>query len=361
MTASLLWRRSVQLDTLIASEDAPDVRLVDLTNDQYNRSLSPRSFIDQAIEKYGTLHEMLHYYRDDTRPATIDDGHMEYEKYIVVFPSGQRVFVKQHTPTSDADPDRSERLLSYLQKEYAVYQHLTANGYPHIPDRIEYRDNAIVMHSLDKADDWVWHAPAYETAAYIEAAITATKDLEAIPIPKDINFGVMPSYESHTHDGWGSYTPKTRGHVIKRLRAYTSQVKSEAFSGAASDLINELDRLHEQSSKTIGATPTVMCHHDFRQSNIAFHPSHGVKIVDWSWAGPGLKGSDATTLLIDLHKHGIAVDQYMNEFNKDHALVMLGYWLMRGIAPIHTGSDVRFQQIHSAVAAYMLLRSHDAR
>jgi thiamine kinase-like enzyme len=103
-------------------------------------------------------------------------------------------------------------------------------------------------------------------------------------------------------------------------------------------------------------------HHDLRQANLAWHPQLGVKIIDWSWAGTGRKYSDTTTLLIDLHKSGHDVEKYLDYFNPDHALTLIGFWLAHSLWPTKSDDDsVRFHQVVSAISAYNLLMKYRQR
>ena len=354
-TAAFLWRKSIQLDALTADDDAQDVRLASLADIRREQLYgSHGDLIAQAVEQHGTLHEKLHFYREAIEHQPVDGGHMEYEKFIATLPSGQRLFVKKHLPETYADPARSKRLLKYLEKEHTVCQHLKTHGYLHIPDQFDFQDGALAMRALDEKDGWTWQVPDTEQAAYIKTALAAIRDLETIPLC-DIGSEVAPSHLSYIEEGWGEYDSVTHGQIVDHLHAYASTVDTDTFAKDALALADELESLHDQAKKVPLGEHMVMSHHDFRHSNFAYHPEHGVRIVDWSWAGPGTKGSDATTFLIDLHKQGIDVSAYMSEFNHDHALTMIGFWLMRGIAPVHKNADVRFQQIHSAVAAHTLL------
>lgn len=355
-TATFLWRRSIQLDMLTAADDAQDIRLASLAEVRHEQLYgSHNDLIAHAIEKHGTLHEKLHFYREDLERLPIDGGHMEYDKYIAALPSGERLFIKRHLPDTSTDSNRSERLLKYLEKEHAAYQLLKTHDYLRIPDQFEYKNGALLMSTLDEKDGWTWQVPDSEHASYIETTLAAIRDLETIPLG-DIGPDIAPSHLSYIEEGWDKYDSGSHEQMVDHLRIHASKVDDEVFSKDALVLADELRSLYKISTEISLDDHMVTCHHDFRPSNFAYHPEHGVRIVDWSWAGPGMKGSDATTFLIDLYKQGIDVSDYMDNFNKDHALIMIGFWLMRGISPVHKNADVRFQQIHTAVAAHSLLK-----
>jgi hypothetical protein len=100
-----------------------------------------------------------------------------------------------------------------------------------------------------------------------------------------------------------------------------------------------------------------LAHADLRQSNLAWHPTEGVKIVDWSWAGPSSPGLDKTSFLIDLAKSGVDITRYANHFDTVHARKLMGFWLGRAIQPALPGSIVREHQLASAITAFELLCS----
>lgn len=356
-TAAFLWRTSLQLDTLAASDDAQDIRLADLTQvSQEQLSGSHQFLIKQAVEKYGSLLEKLMYFKNRTGDgASVSDGHMAYDKRIVSLPTKELAFVKQYSPAKFTDSDRSARSLLYLQKEANIYKALQGANYNHVPEQTGYYNGTLVMEALLKDTGWGWQHPQQRTKRrqYIEATLHALENLSQVPVPVDTS-DVKPSIVSFAEEGWDTYDSDSKQKIVNKLYDYSCTVKNPNLSDAAYRLADQLDNLYARFRGTSYDQLMVMCHHDFRESNFAWHPEQGVKIIDWSWAGPGLKDSDATTLLVDLHKRGANITPYMEHFNKDHALMMIGFWLMHGIWP-DGETDVRFQQIHSAVAAYDLL------
>ena len=61
--------------------------------------------------------------------------------------------------------------------------------------------------------------------------------------------------------------------------------------------------------------------------------------------------------IIDLHKAGIDVSDYLDDnFDENHAKLLIGYWLARSAEPAYNNSgNVRFHQFASAVSAASLL------
>ena len=78
-------------------------------------------------------------------------------------------------------------------------------------------------------------------------------------------------------------------------------------------------------------------------------------MIDWSWAGHGLPGSDSTSLLIDLNKKGHDITAYRSFINPDHCLTLLGFWLNRSIQPSQGAEGLREEQFLSAISAFELL------
>jgi thiamine kinase-like enzyme len=109
----------------------------------------------------------------------------------------------------------------------------------------------------------------------------------------------------------------------------------------------------------IPESPSVFSHHDARQANIAWHPEHGVRVVDWSWAGYGLERADTTTFLIDLHKSGVDISSYMNNYsNSTHTLLQAGFLLGHSLWPASPSSKtVRAHQLISAASAFDIWRN----
>jgi len=124
------------------------------------------------------------------------------------------------------------------------------------------------------------------------------------------------------------------------------------------DLLDQIETVQNYAYSAKPYALDQLSHHDARQANIAWHPDHGAKLVDWSWADIGPKNSDATNFLIDLTKSGHDVEKYLKTyFNEDHAMVLMGFWLSHSLWPSHGNqSQVRFHQFTSAVASYQLLK-----
>lgn len=358
-TAAFLWRTGIRLDQLTASDDAQDIRLADLATVRREKlSGSHNQLIESAINQHGTLTEKLHYYANDSETLAATGGHMGYHRTIATLPTGEQIFTKQFAPDLYTDDARATHSLLYLQKEQMAYDHLSKNDYQHTPERTEYHAGTLAMNALTSEHGWTWQHPTSEPALrdYIVSALNAAQDLSALPVMEDAS-AIMSSHVSFFNEGWGMYDYDSKQKLSTKLYEYAATVTDSDCADSAYRLVDELDALYQAVWHIDNAQPVVMCHHDFRQSNIAYNPEQGAKIVDWSWAGPGFKNADTTTLLIDLHKRSVNVSEYMEHFNQDHALMMIGFWLMHSTWPAYGTSDVRFQQVHSAVAAYDLLNA----
>lgn len=356
-TAAFLWRTCIKLDELHAGDDAQAIKLVDLSAIRgMQLSGSHNQLIESAVDTYGTTIEKLHYYHADCTREPAHGGHMGYERSIVTLPTGEQFFTKQYSPQLYTDTERAAHSLLYLQKEHAMYEHAKQHGYTRIPGATDYQSGTLAMEALTKKDGWQWQHPNDQPALrhYIDDALTAANELSKIPLPAE-QYVAAAAQGSYINEGWAKYNYDTKKAMIKRLFDYAAAVRNDDFSDIAYRIVDNLDVLYKHARNIDYAQPTVFSHHDFRQSNIAWHESQGVKIVDWSWAGPGFKNADATMFLIDLHKRGVDVQEYMEHFNKDHALLVIGFWLTHSTLPAFSDTDVRFQQLHSAVAAYDLL------
>lgn len=356
-TAAFLWRTSLQLDKLEAGDDAQGIKLLNLADVQeQSLSGSHNMLIEQAVQKYGTLLEKLHYYQSVRINSPTAGGHMAYDRYISELPTGELAFIKQYSPHKYTDRERANRSMLYLQKEAYIYQYLRLNGFDALPASTGYHDGMLAMAALTEGDDWNWRHPqdALSQKQYIADTINALRTLSDVPIPE--GDAIKPSFISFDEEGWGTYDDDNKKAIVAKLNNYACVVTNDNLSDSAYKLAANLDNLYANYKLTDYDQSMVMCHHDVRESNLAWHPQQGTKIIDWSWAGAGLKNSDTTTFLIDLHKRGVDVSAYMSNFNKDHALMMIGFWLTHSTWP-EGDTDVRFQQVHSAVAAYELLKA----
>lgn len=357
-TAAFLWRTSLQLDALQAGDDAQNIRLMDLADVQGQPlSGSHNYLIQEAVERYGTLLEKLRYYKNTLQLQPVSGGHMEYNHAINILPSGQTIYTKQHTPNSYMDTARAERSLAYLQKEANIYNHLKANGYSRIPKNVDYSAGTLAMDAMTQPDGWVWRHPtdSSQQEVYVQDVLQALDELEKIPPSNGSNPNIAPSIVSFAEEGWASYDENNKQIILHKLDDYTKNAQNHQLSEAALKLMADLDGLKQMAQRIDYSQAKFFCHHDFRESNVAWHPLLGARIIDWSWAGPGLIDSDKTTFLIDLHKRGVDVTKHMQGFNRDHAITMIGFWLMHATWPNYGKTDVRFQQLHSAVSAYDLL------
>ena len=215
------------------------------------------------------------------------------------------------------------------------------------------------MDALQTNEGWTWRAPKTEHFdRYVTETLLAFSQLQRVPVPSD------PAYHEHiekTHDtfwkeGWEAIDTNTIEEIRARIAALSAEWTPE-FKAAAARLADAIPTL-EQKSSTINRTPALfMSHNDARQSNVAWHPEHGVRIVDWSWGDPAPERADETMFLIDLKKAGRDITPYLDRINADHVMTLIGFWLAHSLWHTHDGgTTVREQQVASAVAAYELLQ-----
>lgn len=288
-------------------------------------------------------------------------GHMAYHRYFIV-DSVNEYFVKAHDATKFTDKRREANSRQYLEKEAAYMRHIQEVAGEAVPQVHGVVDDALVLESLSQERGWYWRAPQNEDQReqYIQDVLGVFEQIEHAPVIPRRLIDSQPALDVFLKDGWQAL-PKKKPKLIKKASDWRSQLSSENqryFARLMNDMMfiepaevaQNLSKLNKKQ---------VLSHHDARQANIAWHPDHGVKIVDWSWADPGVKGADSTMFLIDLAKSGHDVTQYMDtHFDDDHAMLLLGYYLSRSLDDSFEGNGaVRFHQFASAVTTYRLLNS----
>lgn len=286
-------------------------------------------------------------------------GHMSYERLLINSDEHGLQFAKLHNASLFTDPVRERHSREYLVKEQAMLSHLRAQDFAHVPSHSRLvDDHSLVMEGLPPEDGWYWRAPTEESERYTTDILAVLDELEHIEHPTHFFNSHAPAREAFIEEGWQSLDTH-RFHLVgltlQRLQAHLHP----HMQPAAQELAHQLPRLRVTPLPLDAASS--FCHHDLRQANVAWHPDHGVRLVDWSWADAGLEKADQTSLLIDLHKSGHDVKRYLaTHFNPDHAHVLLGFLLARSIAPAcGSESEVRFHQAVSAVSAFDLLRAQE--
>lgn len=289
----------------------------------------------------------------------IDAGHMAYD-HLFIRDGDNQLFVKAHDASRFTDALRESHSRAYLKKEFALLAHLAANNYSAIPNRVDLIDDSLLaMDALHQDDGWQWRAPEGDDfKRYVHDVLIALDQLEASPIPIKPLYhdAVEPTYVTFWKEGWDDITDdKTNALVTKTLQLSSGWTIAQQTD--ADELINELSHLKARAAQLERNTPLVMAHNDARQSNIAWHPDHGAKIVDWSWGDAAPKNADSTMFLIDLAKSGFDVSPYVEYINRDYVIVLIGFWLAHSLWETRDDSTtVREQQLASATAAHHLLK-----
>ena len=277
----------------------------------------------------------------------INGGHMQYDK-IIATKNDHSVFSKRTSTRSD-DIKRN-RLHQYLRKEAFTMSYLRCHGYSGIPHRSILRDDdTFIMETMTSNEGWLWRAKNETLDAYVKSAKEKFDELENIPLPPD-TFDIESSRDSFIKEGWASLDEQKIAKLrelslgfLDRLTPHSQNITKKLLADLPA-LLNTGGR-HSDIKK-------VFCHHDIRQSNMAWHPKRGTKLIDWSWSGPGESGSDITSLLIDLHKSGYNISNYYKEINLNHCLTLMGFWLNHATWPYRGDDTLRFQQFLSALSAY---------
>lgn len=334
---------------LQADDDAADAAWFNLDNLPNPLYGSHAEIIASALD-YTALHELL------TRAEQVPTkgGHMAYKYGLYAIDNGH-LFTKIYDPHQFSDMRRSDHSRYYLHKEHLVVSHLREHGYDMVPSGgMLVGGHTLVSEGLAEAEGWHWRAPdetQYEQ--YMADVLQSLQQLQEIAPYQIADEPILQSLDSFYREGWGSYTPDTHSAIIEKLEQFAPRLHPDT-ARSIDRFIGDLDGL------AIGApanAPDRYAHHDARQNNIAWHPDHGVKIVDWSWYSPGTKHADSTMFLIDMAKSHRPIETYRAEyFDADHAKLLIGFWIMHSLWPTRDGNDtVRLHQVASALTAYQML------
>jgi ADP-ribose pyrophosphatase YjhB (NUDIX family) len=288
-------------------------------------------------------------------------GNMSYTRVIATMQDGSQQFIKSHDERLFTDPIEESDSRLYLRKEKQLYDHMAEYEFAHLPESVNLDgDHTLSMRALTDYDGWHWRAPRDSIDAYVADIFTALDRLEQIPLPDTVLDNKGPINHMLYQLGWMQYDFFNSVQRLQILFDSWSPQFYNHFRDVALELPDATYRLYQGVAPVDDAT--VLAHHDMRQSNIAWHPDHGARLVDWSWAGAGPKNADATMLLIDLHKSGHDVSKHMDRFNTEYARTMIGFWLHHcQMASRTPNSNVRFHQALSAVSAYDLLMKYGQR
>lgn len=282
----------------------------------------------------------------------IEAGHMSYRRFTVETTYGP-LFVKAYDAGLFSDSIRSEDAKRHLEKEAATYDFLGSQGFSNIPEFHEFRGDMLLLSDLPANKGWYWELPSdiANRRKYVRDALETAGNIASLAPPLN-NLEPRRSMLIFHEDGWSNIPYKTADSLLKSgltkwqhlLHTETADVARKLLGGS-------------ESMRTVALNGEVMSHHDLRQANVAWHPEHGIKIVDWSWADSGVPGGDTTMMMIDLKKSGFEIpDNLHAQFNPEFAALLFGYWLQRSNEPHREGNEmVRFHQFISALIAYQLL------
>lgn len=345
-TTAMLWCIPTQ-QVVEGGDDAKEatwVRLSDLRGDIALHG-SHATLIDMAIRQHGTALQKLDYFGDASEHVRPKGGHMGYDRTVVTLPTGERIFVKAHDPEHFSDGTREQHSRAYLEREYTVYQSLLEQ-YPHVPHDVQlHQDVLLTMEAFDERDGWHWRLPddIGLRHRYVTDILDALERMESVTVTTS---SLLPSsYNEIARASWPEVT---------KLRPAIEALLSSSPIAGARDLLVSLDDYIEHATPGHSVTMDSFAHFDIRQSNVAWHPELGTKVIDWSWADIGPRLFDSTSFLIDTAKAGFDITPYRGEFSQDHASLLIGFWLVRSIQPNIHGTDVREQQLASAIAAHRL-------
>lgn len=310
-----------------------------------------------------TIEEVLAIPTEERDIQHIDAGHMAYE-HLFTRHQHDHLFVKAHNSSRFSDALREAHSRAYLKKEYSLYQHLEQQQFEFIPERVALIDDTVLaMDALSEDSGWMWRAPKQADALqqYISDTIQAFNSLQNTPPPHQPEYhtAIQDTYSTLWQEGWDSMNDATLGQIVSKIRGFSANWSTDQRQ-ISEQLIEMLPAIKERSQSLSRNEALFMAHNDARQSNIAWHPKHGIRLVDWSWGDTGPKNADSTMFLIDLVKSGKKVDAHLSSFNHDYAHILIGFWLAHSLWQTRDGGQtVREHQVASAVAAYHLLsRQH---
>lgn len=291
----------------------------------------------------------------------VEGGHMFYQKCLVIN-GDEATFIKAFDPNMFSNPAARDHTLKHLRKEGQIYQTLYEAGFSHLPGKFAYENDVLYLSACLPQQGWHWELPSQPAMRkqYITDVLGAFTDLEKLPmslLAESNQSSMLEVYEQ----GWLKLAHHdARQKALDRLEEFRSDFHPQVSAGV--QVLKEFLGSSFESCMAVVANhlmqpQTVIGHFDARQTNVAWHPEHGVAIVDWSWASPAPALADRTMFLIDLFKSDCSVDDLVDEgFNPGYALLQIGHWMARSTAPGHNGDDtVRFHQMASAVSAASLL------
>lgn len=287
--------------------------------------------------------------------AKVGGGHMSY--HHLSFDGNDRAyFVKAHDPTLFTDPVHEKKSEIYLKKEAGMYEHLKRNGFKHIPDFADHEESMLLLKALKPEDGWCWRMPPQldMQIRYFSEIMKVLKNLESTP-PLNYDPSMPTALTVFQNEGWDDIAPGEASKLVEfGIKRWAKVMRPDTLKEAylLRDEISSVRRPRKLRDINM------FNHHDARQANIAWHPQHGTAVVDWSWAGPGVKNGDTTMFLIDMHKRGFNLPaNCVKYFNKDYALYIMGFWLKRSsAAPKNNDDTVRYHQFVSAVKTHDLIK-----
>ena len=287
-------------------------------------------------------------------------GHMLYEKYIDDPNSDLPLFVKAFNINLLTIPSKAKGMKEDLKREYDMYDYLASTEFRNIPEEFSYENDKLKISAYQPKNGWYWEVPKSSTYAtyYSEDILETIDELKTIP---PIDFEHESTTNHFYNNGWLKiFQRRNATRIINKIEESMPYLHANTVIGAEKliDVINGYDLSLANKAEVAHQKPrTMLGHFDARPSNIAWHPTGGVKLVDWSWCANTSQNSDSTMFLIDVHKTDFEtrnLDGFEKHFDENHAALFMGYWLLRCIAPA-PDQTVRFHQLASAATAASII------
>lgn len=327
--------------------------------EQFDTTISSR-VSDFIAEKYP---------ESDITIRPVEGGYSRNRRAIIDV-GGQSVFAKE--VDTDVLPDEGAVELGWLKKDYEIIKELSKHNANIVPEWAELRLNGhlLLMPSYKKEDGWHWTLPADETmrAKYIQAAVDATKQLEAMVIPEELieKLSLQPIFrdEIAKYEGIAPLFADedlrarlvTRYEELQKKGGHLLPMNIQMVQTLTDD--DSLKHLREQTIKLAELPNDCLNHCDVRSDNIAYNERTGeIKFVDWNWASYAPAKFGATEFLLDMARRGVDVSPWYKDMSVELLAAIVGYYMIRSLKPPLTpGSTLREMQAETAAVANYLYR-----
>jgi hypothetical protein len=303
---------------------------------------------------------------------SVEGGYSRNRRAIIEL-KDRAIFAKE--VDVDLLPDEGMTELTWLKKDYEVTQVLRAHGIDIVPEwcELDMNGHLLLMTSYEKKDGWWWSLPNLEQTrtTYIDTVIQATKQLEALHLPKEYTpkLSLQPFFRDEIagYDGMKRLLEDAdlRQRLVEKYKNLLTAKPQKHLEDAylvMMETLHHTPRLEELQTKTLALTkqPNHFFNHcDVRSDNIAFNENtNEIKIVDWNWASYAPAGFGATEFLLDMARRGVDITRWKDELNIELLAATVGYYIIRSLKdPLTPDNNLREMQAQTAaIANYLYTR-----